>query len=372
MCIAIGLLIKRKFAFAGALHENVWLAVLFVFMLISISWSAVPFMSLKRWIREIVAIVMGLVVLTEKRPREAIECVVRRTVYILIPTSLLLIKYFPQYGIDYVPWTGARMWIGVADQKNNLGQLTGLAAFFLVWNLRKRWRLPDSQKIRYLTLADSAILIIALYLSKGSDAGFSATSVIMLAVGLMLYFGFLWLKKKGVIPSRRMIMGYFAFLIFYGTLVPLIGKLPAGDITSIVGRDSTLTERTLHWAALVPAAMTKPFLGHGLGAFWTTKTMASFYWPAHNGFLEIVLVLGLVGLVLFSIFLVSSAGKAQNHLAREFDWGVLWICWLTMALLNNITESSLDSFANFLMSIPLWLVLSFSRVLRDVPESLST
>jgi O-antigen ligase len=358
MCLGIWMLIRRKFSFSGILRRNVWLAVLFAFMLASIAWSPIPFISLKRWIREIVGIVMALVVLTETSPKKAIECVVRRTVYILIPLSLVLIKYYPQHGILYTRWSGIRMWIGVADQKNDLGQLVSLSIFFLAWSLLRRRRNRNHPKIPFLTLADLMVLGIALSLLKGSEAGYSATSMVMLALTLAVYFTLQWLKKKKIIVSRRIMAVSFTAIILYGTVTPLIGRLPLADITSSIGRDSTLTERTVTWEALVPIAMTKPILGHGVGGFWTSDKLGRFTFPAHNGFLEILLVLGFIGILLYSLFLVSSALRAQNLLARDYDWGVLWICWLITALLGSITESALNSFSNFLMAVPLWLAIS--------------
>ncbi len=359
MCIAIGMLIKRKFSPGDSIRENRWLTVLVVFMLISIVWSPVPFVSIKRWIREIIAIVMGFLVLTETSPKKAIEAVIRRTVYLLIPLSLVLIKYFPQYGVDYTRWTGDRMWIGVTDQKNDFGQLTSLAVFFLVWAVQRQWKVPRSQRIRYVIYADLGVLAIALYLSKGGEAGYSATALVMLAVAMMCYAGLLWLKKKNKILSPAVVKTYIVFLVIYGTLTPLMGRLPIGDITSSLGRSSTLTDRTDIWNALIPYAASKPILGHGVGGFWTSDRLDRLSFPAHNGFLEVVLVLGFVGLALMAIFLASSAGKAQNLFSRDYDWGVLWICWLTMALLNNITESSLNSFSNFLMAVPIWLAVTY-------------
>lgn len=358
MGIAIIMLIRRRPSLAEILQENVWLIVLFAFMLISISWSQVPFISLKRWMREVIAIIMGLVITTEKDPRRAIETVVRRTVYILIPLSIVLIKYYPRYGVDYVGWSGMTMWIGVTDQKNEFGQLTCFAAFFLIWSLWRRRGRTDSQKIRYLKITDLAVLAIALYLTKGAEAGYSATSLVMLVFGLLLYAGLLWLKKKGKIVSQSAVTTFIGFLVLYGTLTPLVGRLPVVDITSSLGRDSTLTERTINWAALVPSATAKPLLGHGVGGFWTTVRVGRYYFPAHNGYLEVILVLGFIGLLIVSFYLLSSARKAWVLLTGEYDWGVLWICWLAMALLNNITESSLNSFANLLMAVPLWLALS--------------
>ncbi|MCK7480580.1 MAG: hypothetical protein M0C28_27650 [Candidatus Moduliflexus flocculans] len=39
-------------------------------------------------------------------PRRAVESVLRRTTFILIPFSIVLIKYFPDYGVDYRPLVG--------------------------------------------------------------------------------------------------------------------------------------------------------------------------------------------------------------------------------------------------------------------------
>lgn len=367
MCIAIGMLVKRKFSLKDSLQDNVWLVVLFAFMLISISWSAYPFVSMKRWTRETIAIVMGFVLMTEKDPRQAIECVIRRAVYILMPMSLMLIKYFPNFGVDYNPWTGARMWTGVTDEKNEFGQLTCYAVFFLIWSLQKRWKANNGLKVHYLTFVNVTLLTVALYLTKGSKAGYSATSLVMLMVALMCFVGLHWLKKKGKTPGSLLTMAFIAGIIIFGTMTPLLGRLPAGDITSALGRNSTLTDRTLNWAVLVPVALTKPILGHGVGGFWTTEKMGKFYFPAHNGYLEVLLVLGSVGLLLLSAFLISAAGKAQRQLAQGFDWGVLWICWLVMALLNNIAESSLHSFSNILMAVPLWLTIVYRRAAPPEP-----
>jgi exopolysaccharide production protein ExoQ len=367
MALAIVMLVKKRFRPQAALRENVWLLVLFAFMFVSISWSAVPFISLKRWFRETIAIVMGFVILTEEDPWRAIECVVRRAVYILIPLSMLLIKYYPRFGVDYNPWSGARMWIGVTDEKNRFGQLTCFAAFFLIWSLQRIWKAPANQRIRHLKAANIFILLLTLYMTKGSKAGYSATALVMLAVALMVFTALLWLKRRGQALGPPVFMILIGCVIVYGTLTPLLGRLPAGDITSSLGRNSTLTDRTLNWAVLVPVALSKPVLGHGVGGFWTSEKMSKFYFPAHNGYLEVLLVLGFVGLLLMSIYLITTAGKAQRQLAQGYEWGVLWICWMVMALLNNIAESSLNSFANILMVIPLWMTIVHHRAAPPEP-----
>ena len=119
---------------------NRWLVLLISYMLVSILWSDIPFVAFKRWVREFTAVIMALLVLSEPAPRQALESVLRRTVYVLIPFSVLLIKYFPDLGVIYSRWTGEIQWIGVTLQKNGLGRLCLISAFFLVWTLTRRWQ----------------------------------------------------------------------------------------------------------------------------------------------------------------------------------------------------------------------------------------
>ena len=53
------------------------------------------------------------------------------------------------------------------------------------------------------TLADVILLVTALYLGKGSEAGYSATSIVMLSIGLMIFSALLFLKKGGCSSAGR-------------------------------------------------------------------------------------------------------------------------------------------------------------------------
>jgi len=151
-------------------------------------------------------------------------------------------------------------------------------------------------------------------------------------------------------------------VIIYGVSAPLLGKLPAGDISSALGRDSTLTGRSAIWGYLVPLALSRPILGHGWVGFWTKETRESFYFfPAHNGYLETILATGFVGLLFIGVFMISSCRKALRELRTDYVWGVLWVCWLIMVLLHNVTESSLPNLANSLIGPLIWFTLNGSR-----------
>jgi len=148
-CLGMMLLVQRRNDWGSLIKENTWLFLLIGYMLISILLSDIKFISFKRWFRELIVLIMALVVLSERNPREAMVCVIRRSMYILIPFSVLLIKYFREYGVQYGRWSGEVMWVGVAQQKNGLGRLCMIAAFFFVWSLVRRWQGRDAQAGKY-------------------------------------------------------------------------------------------------------------------------------------------------------------------------------------------------------------------------------
>ena len=153
LCLGLFILANRKFNCLRAVKENPLLILLIGYMLISVLWSDIPLISLRRWVRALVVVVMAFLVSTEENPLKAMERLFRRTVYILIPFSLILIKYFPAYGREYNRWSGGLMWVGVTTQKNGLGQLCSISALFLIWTLIRRWRGGDIHVGKYRTYA---------------------------------------------------------------------------------------------------------------------------------------------------------------------------------------------------------------------------
>lgn len=371
LCLGLIILVKRKFNWSKAIKENTWLMLLIGYMLFSCLWSDSIFISFKRWIRELVAVVMAFVIASEPHPRKALESILRRTIYILIPLSYILIQYFPEYGRMYVHNAGDLMWIGATIHKNTLAQLCLIAVFFLIWTYIRRRQGRKIPVVKYQTYLEVFILILAFWLWGGPAHTFtySATATVALAVGLLVIIGLYWKKKLGTILRPIPLIVLTAFIIIYGTVTPFIGKLSLIDITSTVGRNESLTGRTDVWRQLVPVAMQKPILGYGIGGFWTTNTREVFdISGAHNGYLDVILELGFVGLVLYAIFLLSSIRKAQRVLTQDFDLGALWICYLVMGLCINITESSFSSFTSIMMVIILCLTFPSLTSASNSPE----
>jgi O-antigen ligase len=372
ICVAFWILTRRGYDWRTAMKENPWLIILITFMLVSILWSNIPFVSFKRWTREFQAVLMAFVVNSEPSPRQAMESILRRTTYILIPFSLLLIKYFPIYGRVYGRWTGGEQWVGVALFKNGLCRLCLISAFFLIWSLVRRWQGHNPRVWKYQTLAEIFVLVITLRLmgGPGGDLTYSATATTALGLGFLVYLGFYLLKKFGNNLSGKALMTIMAIIIVYGNVTFFLGGSSINFYVTTVGRDATLTGRTEIWASLLRVAMQRPILGTGFGGFWTPITGEEFtVSEAHSGYLDVFLSLGFVGMLLVSFFLLSSCQKAHRELSHDFDWAILWICFLIMAAVHNITETSIDTFTSHLTAVVLLFTVStvaFIRPLRKL------
>ncbi len=347
--LAIIVFVLRRFDWLASLRQHKWLVAVLAFMFVSTFWSDFTLIALRRWVREIIAVVMALLLMSESSPKQAFASVLRRSAYVLIPFSLVLIKYYPALGRVYGRFSGEEMWTGVTGQKNQLGRLCLISAFFLLWALFRRWRERRAADGRYQAWADAAVVLMALYLLKGSD---SATSIAILAVGSATFLGLRSFRKLKLNVPIAGLLALVIFLIAFGASTPFLGGSSVAAFTGALGRDSTLTGRTEVWADVLPAREQQPLLGYGLGSFWTDARRKLYDIPtSHNGYLDILLELGEVGFALYTVWLLSCARQLHRALAQDYDWASFGICFLVMCLLYNITESALNSFTEHMTAV---------------------
>lgn len=357
-------LLRRRLDWGDVVRKNGWLAVFLGYTLLSCLWADAPFLSFKRWTRSLIALVMICVVASESRPWAAVESLLRRSVYILIPLSYVLIHYFADYGRLYIHHSGDLMWIGATGHKNQLTQLCLFAIFFLVWTFFRRRKGLAPPVPKHHTGLEVAIIGIALTMMGGPDhrLTYSATTVGAGIIGLGLLV-LLFRRPKGAAPPAfALLAGLVVFIMVYGTITPMLGKLALFDVSSAMGREEHLTGRSDVWAQLVPVALKSPLLGHGYEGFWSTAARDGFDIPhAHNGFLDLILSLGFVGLGLYALLMVAIVRTAHNLLLHHFEWGVFLICYLIIMLLSNITETLAISLESRMLVVILCLNIAFSK-----------
>jgi hypothetical protein len=332
----IWILVKRQVNWIDVLINNYWLWLFFLFGLFSIAWSDYPLVSLKRLFKASGNVVMALVILTERRPFEAFSAVLRRLAFVLVPLSVLFIKYYPELGRSYA-WGGRLMYTGVAFQKNALGMICLLSVIGFFWSLllgndRKQRFKITKHGLAYLALFTMCAWLI--YLAN------SATSLVCIAVVAAI---FIFSRLPVIARDPRWItIGGATTVVVFGILEYMLDV--SGGVIEMVGRDPSLTTRVPMWNKLISMAV-DPVLGAGYEIFWSGERLAVLtkayeVRQAHNGYLELYLNLGLVGLGLVVGSIVSGLFKIGRYLEINYASAILRLTLVVVCSLYNWTEAT--------------------------------
>jgi exopolysaccharide production protein ExoQ len=335
---------RRGLDRSQALQRNRWLLVLMAYLLLSCLWSPVPMGSLKQWFRVLGCFIMALVVLTEADPDEALESILVRMVYILIPLSVVLVKWVPELGVGFGRWAGERIWEGACVQKNGLGRFCLVSAVVLVWRFVRRWNGRSPAVSQFQTPLEIVVLLMVLYLLKGPGAGgYSATAIGTLVLCLGLLLGLMLPRRSLAAKTYGMVAVFIIALAVVLACVSITGVIPSLG-KGVFGRDSTFTGRTGIWEELRTHAWQNPILGMGYHGFWGQRhpdsPLLSLINEGHNGYLDVFLATGFVGLALLFLVIASYVWKASRECTGHFDWAVFKLVFLLMVIIHNFTESS--------------------------------
>ena len=344
LLIVAGLFIlsKRKIYWSQVFKSNAWIFLLFIFGGISILWSDFPIVSFKRWIKATGNPIMVLIVLTEPNPVEAVKALIRRSAYVLVPLSIVFIKYFPELGRMYHRYTDEAMFIGVARGKNGLGLICLVSGLYFFWNLLAIWRNKNvSVNKKEVFISILFLCMISWLLLKAN----SATSLFSLIIGVCILLGMRlpFIKKNVRNFGLNIVMALLLclpFLLFsFDSLI--------SSAVQLTGHDATFWGRVLLWQELIDLAEASPLIGAGYDSFWLGSRMAKLwakYWwlptEAHNGYVETFLELGWIGVLLMIGLIVSAHRSISRTLIINFNYGSFRMASLAIVLIYNVTESA--------------------------------
>jgi exopolysaccharide production protein ExoQ len=334
--LAALIVLCRKSAKVGAiLRQNPLLLAYFSFCLVSVLWSDFPFVTFKRWIKALGDVQMVLVILVELDPFAALTRILTRMGFFLFPLSILFIRFYPDIGRRPTnSWTQEP--VGVTQQKNELGIMCMVYGIFFLWMLLSAYREGKRSGKWRRMLAYGTIIAMSVYLLNLCN---STTSI----VGFASSAGVLWLASRR--PARPALV-HSAVLTVLGLAVTALFFNPGGGLVQSLGKDPTLTGRRDIWA-LVLGLHTNPLIGTGFETFWLGSRLkfmlnALVNLPineAHNGWIEVYLNLGWVGLFFITLLIMTGYKRIISHIRQDPEKGCLFLGFLLCALFYCFSEA---------------------------------
>jgi exopolysaccharide production protein ExoQ len=367
LAAAIGVLIRRNRRTRILLAANWPILIYFFYCLISVAWSYHPDVSFKRWIKAIGDPAMAMVIVTDGQPVAAFKRLISRVGFILLPASVLLIKYYGYLGRAYGPG-GEPENTGATTNKNSLGLIVFLVSLGALWNVRALLIDKEAPNRARRLLAQVSLLTFGVVLLQMAHCA-TAVACFILGGGLMLLTTRLAFRKR---PGR--VYALCLAIVLAGGLAMLFGGGSAAS--SALGRGSGLSGRTEIWAAVIGAAG-NPVVGTGFESFWISpnaqkvwRSLLGWWNPeglneAHNGYLEVYLNLGWIGLFLIALILISGYRRAVKAFRRDPEFGGLMLAYIVTATFYSVTEAGFRFLAPMLLFL-LLAVISASGVVAGL------
>ena len=306
-----------------------WLLALYLFALISCSWSSDLASSLRLIFLPLVLLISSAYIALEFSPRQLIDLTTNVTVIFALGSIV------GQLLLTSIVETALKGWVGIYGHKNYLG--VGMAiGIICVLVSDSRWTI-----LRWCKLL---LFVVILELSQ------SATAI----VAVVSVFGLIMLRRL----SLRAIFS-FAFLFMLAVVSVIwtsnVDNL-VGQFFGLIGRDSTFTGRNATWYFISTQIMSHPLLGFGHEGFWiphrdlVEATLGWYPGHSHNGFLDYALNYGIPSLLLLLAVLwggLKTGFRVRMHQESVGTW-LLLVIWLE--LLNNLTD------VDYMAVQPLWLM----------------
>jgi O-antigen ligase len=210
-------------------------------------------------------------------------------------------------------------WRGLSDHKN------GLARYGFYCFLISLFFYGEQNKIstKITNYAISFVSVIIVYMSG------SSTGIVM--IGLIIIISLIFSLEeifKSLRIGRTIMIMVLLFIISLWIVINIFAPHLMDRIPVMLGKDPTLSLRTEFWDYLWTEADKKFFLGYGYGTYWImgSSVIANFAAftggfkvnQAHNGYLEIILQLGRIGITLFAtivIILIRRIFKLKSNLS---------------------------------------------------------
>lgn len=305
---------------------------LMIYCFLSLLWSEEVLLSFKRFILQIMVVMSLLFSLVIVSDEEKIHRVIYSFFLFLLAYNVFFILFFSQYAFD-----SAGTLTGIYKGKNYLG-FVSVIAFIVSYSMYNLLRYEKSIYKRIAIFSTvSWFVILLLSMSKTC-----------ISIAFLFYFFWFVKNKQRSKVDVLLIIAILFFVISFYLILPIISFSLQGDLGyyfDLIFGHIDLTGRGEIWALSFSAIEENFYFGNGYGAYWGVGNIPlafdirdsylRFINQSHNGYLDLYLQIGFIGLVIFSLllylFVCSNYGKLPFYLKYVFIF----------SLIHNFTESSL-------------------------------
>jgi O-antigen ligase len=204
-----------------------------------------------------------------------------------------------------------RSWRGVYWHKNHLGSIAALVNVVSLWRMLIAW---EHRRADWLGGAVYLISLGTVYFAYSATGG-----IVLIALHLFALCVWLWIRTFH--RWRR-----WHYSVALGVVVAGLAwaVLSADRIFGVFNRSPTMSGRVDLWKYLLQDVVPERlWWGHGFGAIWTIESFRvgageRVHWGkpaviADNGFLDILLHLGIVGLLVFLGVLIVAFVRSRRY-----------------------------------------------------------
>jgi O-antigen ligase len=336
-----------------------WLILPFLaFSALSIFWSIYWQVSLFRWLILVLTVVTGGYIGLRYRVKEIVRFLSVFGLYILF-ISFFVVVFLPKHGImNYYIIQGA--WKGIYWHKNHMGMIASFVNILFFINLV--YSLPFKGKPVWFW---GALYLFSLFFVCQTD------SVASYLTGLLLhgliFLALLYLKFRDKLRSF-----HYLILMAAVAVAAFVLYFNLDFFFGIFSRNTSLTGRIPMWTHLFETYFSaRPVLGYGFNAFWYIESyrvemsLATGYPDqiviADNGFIDILMNTGYVGLALFLVFYLTAWWRSVKYALRAADIIEIFpLILMTYTLVANISWSLIFENESFFMLIMISLLFAVS------------
>jgi O-antigen ligase len=329
-------------------RRNGFLALFILLAMASILWSIDPIVTLFRGLElsctALVAAYIGL----RYRPEQFMEILFWFGTGLFI-VSIALVFGAPKTGTMYwAPFNGA--WRGFFWHRNHLASITALLS--AIYLCRILLALQTRNRNGFLDGFFYLLSWVILYFAN-SATGY----IIVLVLHVFVFFVWVWLKI-----SQRLQWTHYALFFGSGLILSVLVLSNLDLVFGLFNRDPTMTGRLGLWKNELQLASQHLWFGHGFGAVWTSDSFREEIrrlvgWTSQpligdNGYLDILLHLGILGLGFFIlVLLIATIRSFRFALDRKTLPAFFPLLVMIYAYFANITFSMFAETEVFVWSL---------------------